>query len=117
MSQTTLSVARDFSKTPGARFVEDGPDSAEVFYAEKLKPTFERVLDEDGTLHVDLDGVAGYATSFLQGAFGTLAHDFGTAVVQQRLTWTNEDEPYLDPYIERYIREAHKVEKTDAVAA
>lgn len=109
-----LSVAQDFSRTPGARFVEDGQYSAEAFYTNHLYPAFLGVVEEGGHLFLDLDGVAGYATSFLQGTFGTLAHDFGTEVVRKHLTYKNEDDPRLNSLIERYITEAHKVEKSSA---
>ena len=112
-----ISVARDFSRTPGARFIEDGPFSAEVFYNDHVQPAFQRALDTDQDLFIDLDGVSAYATSFLQGTFGTLAHDFTTETVRERMSYKHTDDPILNPLIERYITEAHRVEKTYAVAA
>ena len=106
-----ISVARDFSRTPGARFFEDGPYPAEDFYDRIVKPTFQKALESGRDLIIDLDGVSAYATSFLQGTFGTLAHDFTTEVVNERMQYKHEDDPVLNPLIDKYIREAKKVVK------
>ena len=65
---TTIRVAREFSRFPAGRFVQDGPFSGELFRRKFLEPAFrmaEKVV-------VDLDGARGYGSSFLEEAFGGL---------------------------------------------
>lgn len=94
----------DFTATPGARYIEDGPYPGEEFREQILRPAFERALQDDVVLHVDLDGIWGYATSFLEEAFGGLAQIYGPDVVERRLNITCEDEPELLAEVIGYIR-------------
>ena len=109
----TISVARDFSEDPGSRYIEDGPHSAEEFMP-VLEPLFLEARQRGVKLLVDLDGVSGYATSFLQGSFGNLAAKYGSDAVNAVLRFKSEDDPYILRYIARYIREAHEVKKDKA---
>ena len=68
----TLPVAK-FSDTPGPRSREEGDFSGEQFLEEVLLPQFEEAVRTNQKLVVDLDGAEGYATSFLEAAFGGLA--------------------------------------------
>ncbi|MCK1507192.1 STAS-like domain-containing protein [Bradyrhizobium sp. 18] len=69
-----LSIAKDFSRFPSGRFRSDGPHSGEAFREDYLVPR----LKESGSLLVNLDGVAGLPSSFLEEAFGGLVrlHQF-----------------------------------------
>ena len=107
-----LRIADEFSRIPGPRFRKEGPDSAEQFREELLIPRFKEAHSNDQILLVDLDGVIGYATSFLEESFGGLAREFGTEHVLSRLSFKSTDEPYLEDDIRRYVRES----KTEAVA-
>ena len=69
----TLSVAKEFSSVPGPRSKAEGPFSAEEFLEKILHPRFKEAEQAGKTLLVDLDGGCGYATSFLEEAFGGLA--------------------------------------------
>ena len=104
-----LSVAQDFSKTPGARFKEEGPFSAEEFLEEYVYPKFDEALEKGEKLTIDLDGVEGYATSFLQGIFGNLAHRHGANKVRATVEIISTDDPLLNEYVARYIEDAHAV--------
>jgi len=57
-------------------------------------------------LLVDLDGGYGYATSFLEEAFGGLARLHGSEGVSKTLIFRSEEEPYLIEAIARFIKEA-----------
>ena len=61
-----ISIAKDFSRYPAGRFLTDGPFSGERFRTEFLVPNLESGTE----VLVDLDGVAGYGSSFLEEAFG-----------------------------------------------
>lgn len=65
-----ISVARDFSRTPGPRFVRQGDWSGE-----KFRRLLAKALSEHKTIVVDLDGTRGYGSSFLDEAFGGLVRE------------------------------------------
>jgi len=83
----------DYSEYPGPRYDSQGPDSGEKFYVKLLNPSFLRCFREDKDLIVDLDGTAGYASSFLDEAFGQLTYDFGADRVKDRVSIQSLDEP------------------------
>jgi len=100
-----LSVAKDFSRTPGPRKTSEGLHSGEEF----LVLLTERYLEAEAKgakLIVDLDGAAGYPTSFLEAAFGGLARAQGPEKVLATLTLKCNDEPDLVEEIQQYIRDA-----------
>lgn len=101
-------VARDFSDCPGARYREDGPKSGQEFYEELLKQVFADALSSNAKLRIVLDGTNGYATSFLDQAFGELAKNFGVEKVLGIIDLVSEEEPELIEDIQGYIHDAHK---------
>lgn len=82
----------DFSQSPGPRYCTQGDDSGEEFYHKVLNKTFADALKEKACLRVILDGTDGYASSFLDEAFGNLVYDFTEAVVKKNLKIVSEDE-------------------------
>lgn len=68
MSEALISIARDYSPTPAGRYASDGPFPGEVFREKLLLPA----LKTQDIVVVDLDGTAGYGSSFLEEAFGGL---------------------------------------------
>ena len=99
-----LQVATEFSKFPGPRYRSEGHDSGEEFRVDYLTPRFKKALEQGIRLKIDLDDAYGYATSFLEEAFGGLARDFGVQRVLKVLEFKSDDEPYLIDDIIRYIR-------------
>lgn len=83
----------DFSISPGPRYTNQGDDSGESYYHEILNEAFANAVSQKNTLVVDLDGPDGYASSFLDEAFGNLVYDFGMTMVQQFLEVKSEEEP------------------------
>lgn len=106
----TLNIAGEFSRFPGARYRQDGPHSGEEFRETLLIPRFKEALDKRMKLIVNLDGAAGYATSFLEEAFGGLAREFGSETVLRHLEFLSYDEPLLEREIQKYISEARRRE-------
>src|ERR1017187_3686511 len=90
-----LSVAKDFSETPGPRHREEGEFSGEEFLDGVLLPRFEETKAKGEILIVDLDGTEGYATSFLEAAFGGLARKYNPAEVAKIVKFKSDDEPFL----------------------
>lgn len=56
----------DFTKYPGPRYVALGPNSGEEFRENFLI----KALEKDSEVKVNLDGVLGYGSSFLEEIFG-----------------------------------------------
>lgn len=83
----------DFTEYPGPRYDEQGPESGERFYVEQLNPLFMKCVSEEKLLVVNLDGTAGFASSFLDEAFGQLTYDFGKTIVDELLRIVSGDEP------------------------
>lgn len=83
----------DFTEYPGPRYNEQGPGSGEKFYVEKLNPIFVQCYRENKILIVNLDGTAGFASSFLDEAFGQLTYDFGATLLEEKLRIESLDEP------------------------
>lgn len=102
-----LKIASDFSETPGPRHADEGEFSGEVFRQTLLSPKYVECRDNSVTLIVDLDGTEGYATSFLEEAFGGLAREFPNDKLLAILKIKTDDEPFLKDEIEKYISEAN----------
>lgn len=101
----TISIATEFSKIPGARYYTDGSDSGQEFREKFLEPEFKK--DSNEPLLIDLDGAEGYATSFLEEAFGGLARIFGKSACN-RLHFKSDEEPNLIEEIKGYIANVDK---------
>jgi hypothetical protein len=106
LEKIDLHIAAEFAITPGPRKRVEGEHSGEEFLQEYLRPRFLTAKNAGIPLNVNLDGAAGYPTSFLEEAFGGLAREFGAAEVTSVLELTCEDEPYIADDIRRYIRGA-----------
>ena len=64
----TIKMGRDFSPSPGGRSRADGPSCAEAFREDTLRPA----LEAEDVVVLHLDCAEGYASSFLNEAFGGL---------------------------------------------
>lgn len=100
----TIDLARDFSVEPFGRYFSHGPASGERFRAEFL----ERPLREGDEVVVNIDGVTGLSSSFLDEAFaglvrhGVISADRFFKVVR---IVSDRDPSYLDD-IKTYVEEA-----------
>lgn len=85
-----VSVAKDFSKTPGPRFARQGAWSGEAF-----RRLLVRALNEHGSISIVLDGTRGFGSSFLDEAFGGLVRVEGLSKkeVLQRVEIVSEEDP------------------------
>ncbi len=113
MNNLQINVAKDFTRLPGVRTAAEGDNSGEAFLRNHLFPKFREAVRSGVQLIVNLDGTAGYATSFLEAAFGGLirgdelyqipATDLSQA--QKTLVIISSDR-YLKEEIEEYMLEA-----------
>lgn len=83
----------NYSEDPGPRYHTQGDHSGEDFYHEILNDLFYNVLQEKMSLRINLDGASGYASSFLDEAFGNLIYDFGLELVRDNLIIVSKEEP------------------------
>jgi hypothetical protein len=77
MSDSTIDqeftlYVRDFTLYPGPRLIEDGANSGEEFRDKHLLPKYLKAVEKKICLYVVLEGTKGYASSFLEEAFGGL---------------------------------------------
>ncbi len=101
-----IHIANDYSDTPGSRFESEGPFSGERFRDEMLIPKYEEALAKDEKLVINLDGGYGYATSFLEEAFGGMVRHYKNRDFVTNVVFISEDEPSLVDEIHVYIEEA-----------
>lgn len=99
-----IKVARDFTDTPGGRYIKEGEFSGELFRKKILLPRYNEALQKKEKLLIDLDGCYGYATSFLEEAFGGLARELNDKNILNVLEFISRDEPSLTSKIEEYIK-------------
>lgn len=102
-----VNIAADYTRTPGGRFASEGKYSGEDFREKVLKPKFLESLQDNEGLTVILDGGYGYATSFLEEAFGGLAREFMNEKLKEIII-ISEEEPPLIAKVKQYIEDALK---------
>ena len=99
MAEIKLDIAREFSRCPGARYKTEGDFSGEEFRENYLLPKLKEAIESHSKLIVDLDGSAGYSTSFLEEAFGGLIRHNGIdydLIMSTIDIISNEDPSYKD---------------------
>ncbi len=104
-----ISIAKDFSTIPGARFPEEGDFSGQDFRSNVLCPTLKESISKNEKLTVILDGTAGLGTSFLEESFGGLIRNdkFSLATLQQYLQFVSDEDPDYITEIKQYMAEAN----------
>jgi len=91
--EKNIIIIADYSKSPGPRYCYQGDDSGEDFYHKILNDKFKISLEKEIILIVNLDGPDGYASSFLDEAFGNLVYDFGLQNVKKYIKIISDEEP------------------------
>lgn len=88
MEQIRIKVL-DFTENPGPRYMRQDKvgdsTSGEAFYLQKLNFAFAQAFQENKQLVLELDGVSGYPSSFLDEAIGELVFDFTLEIVKKQL--------------------------------
>jgi hypothetical protein len=110
-----LDIALEFSTAPGARLRSEGEHSAEEFRERLLAPRLRNVLANWQTLHVILDGTAGYAACFLEEAFGGLIRNegFTKSELDIGMKLVSEEEPELIAEINGFIADAQAAQEKE----
>lgn len=103
------SVTKEYTEYPGPRFRKQGENSGQAFYEDILKEKMEEVIDKKDILVLDLDGTAGYASSFLDEAIGNLVLQHSELVVKNHLEIISTVEPdWKDIIFSRILPEWEK---------
>lgn len=106
----TINIAKDFSEVPAGRFYSDGEVSGQAFREKVLAPA----LAKPGPLLIDLDGVEGFGSSFLEEAFGGFLrhHSVTLSEFLDRVTFKSDEDPTYIEEIRGYLEdEARKHKK------
>lgn len=94
----------DFSKFPGPRYRDLGEHSGEQFREEVLAPA---IKEHGADIIINLDGVMGYGSSFLEESFGGLIRCGIQAetVLEIVKHLQSEDDPSLIVEITEYVKD------------
>lgn len=108
-----INFANEFSKFPSGVTSEDGPDSAERFREIFLLPALDFIKkfwlntsvfqNPQGRVVINLDGTMGFASSFLQAAFGDLSKRYPREFLGSVLFIESKNDPSLVTEIWGYI--------------
>lgn len=108
-NQIKFKIATEFTEYPGPRYKYQGEYSGEKFFEEVLDGQMQDAIDKDVKLEIDLDGTAGYASSFLDEAVGNLVKKYGGEIIEQRLRIISVLEPdWIDMIYKETIPEWEK---------
>ena len=104
MEQIKIKVL-SFTEYPGPRYIRQDKKgdmtSGEAFYIYVLNAKFKECYETKRQLILELDGVAGYPSSFLDEAIGELVYDFSRVIVER----------YLDFYTCMYKKRVQQVKE------
>ena len=103
-----ICISKDFSDVLGGRFRTDGKFSGEEFFEELLEQKYNKAVEHEESLVIDLDGTFGYPSSFIDQSFGELGRKYGEKNVQKTLVFISEDQPNLETKIRNYIHRGSK---------
>ena len=96
----TIDIKDDFTEYPALRHCNISDKSGEEFYHTILNNAFKESYERKEKIKVCLDNTAGYASSFLDEAFGNLVYDFTLEVVKSYIEIISEQEPHWKDMIE-----------------
>ena len=105
-----VSVAKDFTLTPGPRYRDEGSYSGEQFRETVLAGKIRDAIARNEKICIDLDGTAGYGTSFLEESFGGLIREehIPYAQIHSILKIKSDEKPKYIREVETYLKRAHE---------
>lgn len=103
-----INICNDFSDTPGGRYKHEGAYSGEEFRETILLPAYEEIEHTTEKLVINFDDCFGFATSFLEEAFGGLVRVHRKMNTFQKYVIISEDDETIPELIKKYIRAAEK---------
>lgn len=103
-----INIRKDFSRYPAGRYLADGPYNGEKFREKFLIPALSEAINQDEKVKVELDGVRGYNSSFLEEAFGGLVRSekfASTKNLPEKFEFISTDKSLIEE-IRGYMEEA-----------
>lgn len=109
MDRIEIKISRDYTSTPGPRYIKEGKWSGERLRDKVIFPAFEKAIENNIKVFVDLDGTSGYGTSFLEEVFGGLIrlNELKYEDIVNALELKSDEEPYLIEDIYEYLQDAN----------
>lgn len=113
MEKIKINIRKDFSPTPGPRYIHEGKFSGELFRQQVLYPRVSEAIEKGIPFEVDLDGTAGYGTSFLEESFGGLIRIHGLSYerIKSLMALISIEEDYLIDDVNEYLNNAYEESK------
>lgn len=103
-----INICNDFSDTPGGRYKNEGSFSGEEFRETILLPEYEKIENTSEQLEINFDNCFGFATSFLEEAFGGLVREHKKMNTFRKYIIISNDDETIPKLIEKYITTAEK---------
>lgn len=101
-----IKIARDYTPTPGARYITDGPFSGEDFRDNILEKKYLECILKKEQLIIDLDGGYGYPAGFLEETFGGMIRKgYSMTDLLRVIQFVSQEELDLIPTILSYMSE------------
>lgn len=100
-----INIAKDFSPTPGGRYINEGPDSGELFRETLLIPKYTEAVEKNEKLRIILDGCFGFPSSFIDESFGGLARKLNDKNIFSKIEVISNDQPSLIEMIKKAVEE------------
>lgn len=101
-----ITIAKDFSDTPGGRTIAEGENSGELFREELLCPAYIQAKKNNEILQIDFDGTFGYPPSFLDESFGGLVRKIKEKNILDNIQIISMDDLTIERRIRKYVSEA-----------
>lgn len=103
-----INISKEFSDAPGGRTIEEGEFSGEEFRDKILLPKFNNAEEKNEKLEINFDGCYGFATSFLEEAFGGMVRKYKKRNMLSRLVIISTEDETISGLIEKYIKAAEE---------
>lgn len=103
-----INICNDFSETPGGRYKQEGKYSGEEFRDTILIEKYKEAIKNQEKLQIDFDNCFGFATSFLEEAFGGLVRSYKLRNVLKNIEIIANDDETIPILIEKYITAAER---------
>lgn len=103
-----LEISKDFSNTPGGRYIDEGEFSGEAFRESILLPKYNKIENTSEKLEIDFDNCFGFATSFLEEAFGGLVRIHHKRNVLKKIVIISNDDETIAELITKYVTAAER---------
>lgn len=103
-----IDIAKNYTRTPGGRYISDGEYSGEDFRERILYPNYLRAVEMKEKIQVNFDGCYGFPSCFLEEAFGGLVRkvDEKASKIIKRFKFISVDDSYVIKQIKGFMKQA-----------